>query len=113
MFLHVSVILSIVGEYLGRYPFRDQVPTWDQVHPPGTRYTPRDQVHPLGPGSPGTRYSLGTGTPLGTKYTPRDQVHPPWDQVHPPGSEQCMSGDTGNKWAVRIPLECILVSTYI
>ena len=24
----------------------------DQVHPPGTRYTPWDQVHPLGPGTP-------------------------------------------------------------
>ena len=34
--------------------------------------------------------------------------HTPWDQVHPP--EQCMLGDTGNKRAVRILLECILVS---
>ena len=31
-------------------------------------------------------------------------------QVHPP--EQCMRGDTGNKPAVRILLECILISTY-
>ena len=35
----------------------DQVPPWDQVHPPGTRYTPLDQVHPPGPG----RYGLRTG----------------------------------------------------
>ena len=71
----------------------------DQVHPPGTRYTPsrtqytpQDQVHPLGPGAapwdqvhplgpgtlPWTRY-----TPPGTRYTPQDQVYPQ-DQVHPP-----------------------------
>ena len=51
--------------------------------------TPRDQVHPLGPGAPPrTRY------PPGTRYTPL---------------EQCMLGDTGNKRAVRILLECILV----
>ena len=42
--------------------------------PPGTRYTPWDQVHPPGPGT-----------------CPWDQVHPPgpgtppWEQVHPPG----------------------------
>ena len=61
--------------------------------PPRTRYIPRDQVHPQGPGTPkdqvhfpGTRYTppwdqvhpLGPGTP------PWDQVHPQ-DQVHPPG----------------------------
>ena len=64
----------------------------DKVHPPGTRYTPRDQVHPpLGPGTPPrTRYTSPDQVyPLGTRYTPRPgtppgQVHPP-DQVHPPG----------------------------
>ena len=66
-------------------------PPRDQVHPPGTRCTPWDQVHP-----PGTR------------CTPRYQVHPPRDQVHP--QEQCMPGDTDNKRAVRILLECILVA---
>ena len=50
----------------------DQVPSQDQVHPPGY---PR----------PGT---------------PHHQVHPP---------AQCMLEDTGNKRAVRIRLECILV----
>ena len=53
--------------------------------PPRTRYTPLtrytpDQV-PLP--EPGTH-------PPGTRYTPRDQVppppHQPWDQVHPPSS---------------------------
>ena len=38
--------------------------------------------------------------------TPPRQVHHP-GQVHPP--EQCMLGDTGNKRAVRIILQCILV----
>ena len=70
----------------------------DQV-PPQTRYSPLDQVHP-----PGTRYTPGPGTPPRTRYTPQpgtppDQVHPtppprtrytplgpgtPPDQVHPP-----------------------------
>ena len=107
---------------------------WTRYTPPGTRYThsprtiyihPRDQVHP-----PGTRYTPQTRYTPWTWYTP-DQVHPqtrytPWDQVHPPGTrytprtrftpwtrytpqEQCMLGDTGNKRAVRILLECILV----
>ena len=96
------------GEYLDRDP-PDHVHPPDQVHPPGqcttpragtprtgTRYTPQtrytpDQVPPLGPGTPPDRYN------------PWDQV--PSDQVPPP--EQCMLGDTGNKRAVRILLECI------
>ena len=132
MFLHVSVHR---GDYLGRYPFpRDQVHPLGPGTPPGTRYTPQDQVHlldqvhPPGPGTPPrTRYTLpGTRytpprtryTPPGTRYTPRpgtprDQVYPlpdqvpPRDQVHP--QKQCMLGDTGNKRVVRILLECILV----
>ena len=36
-----------------------------------SRYTPQDQLHPLGPGTPQTRY-------------PQDQVHP-LDWVHPLG----------------------------
>ena len=56
---------------------------WDQVHP-RTRYTP----------GPGTPFPQEPGTPLGTRYKP---------------PEQCMLGDTGNKRAVRILLECILV----
>ena len=46
------------------------------------------QVHPRA-GTPPSRYT-----------------HPP-GQVHPP--EQCMLGDTGNKRAVHILLDCILV----
>ena len=64
-----------------------------QVHPPG-RYTPPRQVHPLGRYTPLGRYPPWAGTPPG--------------QLHPP-REQCMLGDTGNKRAVRILLECILV----
>ena len=48
--------------------------------------------------------TLWAGTSHG-RYTPQGGA-PPW-QVHPP--EQCMLGDTGNKRAVRILLECILV----
>ena len=71
IFLHLSVIL---------FTPLDQVHPLGQVHPPDqvpprTRYTPWDQVHSPGPGTP-----------------PWDQVHPlgpgtpPWDQVHPPSS---------------------------
>ena len=46
----------------------------DQVHPPGTRYTPP------GPGTPpGTRYN----PPPRTRYTPPDQVHPPGTRYTP------------------------------
>ena len=79
----------------------------------------------------GGGWSTWAGTPLGIRYTPQDQVHPlepgtppPQDQVHPSGPgtppsgpgtspEQCMLGDTGNKRAVRILLECILVFQYV
>ena len=122
IFSQASVILSTGGGVPG------QVPPWDQVHPPGTRYTPQDQVHPPGPGTPPlgpgtlpgpgtpprTRYTLlGPGTPPGTRYIPQDQVHPPgpgtppWTRYTP--QEQCMPGDMGNKRAVRILLECSLV----
>ena len=65
----------------------------------------------------GTPPLPGRYTPLGGRYTPWAGIPPmagapPW-QVHPPGQvhspEQCMLGDTGNKRAVRILLECILV----
>ena len=118
----------------------DQVHPPDQVPPlgpgtpprtrytPWTRYTPRDQVHPPGPGTPpGTRYTpprtrytpLDQVHPPGTRYTPRDQVHPP-DQVPPlgPGTPPPTrytptppdQGDTVYAWAVRILLECNLVT---
>ena len=82
------------GRYpLGKYTSPRQVPPWAGT-PPRTRYTP-GQVHP-----PRQVHPLGPGTPPGTRYPP--------GQVHPP--EQCMLGDTGNKRAVRILLECILVN---
>ena len=73
-------------------------PPWDQVHPrAGT--PPQDQVHlhgtryiPLE-----TRYPPQAGTPPGTRYTPGTRYIPG------------MLGDTGNKRAVRILLECIVV----
>ena len=70
MFLQASVILLTGGgEYLTRY-----TPPGPGT-PPGTRYTPRDQVPPLGPGTPPPR----------TRYPPRDQVHrPPGPGTHPP-----------------------------
>ena len=121
------------GEYLTRY-----TPPGTRCTP-GTRYTPRDQVHPPGP-----------GTASRTRYTPQDQVHPtrdqvhpprtrhaplgpgtpahPWDQVHPPGTRYTPSGPgtpprpgtpldqevhPPEIWpllrTVRILLECILV----
>ena len=79
----------------GTYP-QAGTPLWpgtppSQVHHPGQvhpliRYTP-EQVHPPGRYTPPGRYPP-------SRYTPR---------------EQCMLGDTGNKRAVRILLECILV----
>ena len=62
------------------------------------------QVHPLGRYTPQAGKTPWAGTPPWTG-TP----NPPW-QVHPPTHpEQCMLGDTGNKQAVRILLECMLV----
>ena len=86
------------GECLARYTPLGTRYTPQDRYTPGTRYTPWDQVHPPGPGTP-----PGPG--------------PPWDQVHPSGTrytpqELCMLGDTGNKQAVRILLECILVLSW-
>ena len=92
MFLHVCVCPR--GEYLGRYPPGTRCT-------PRTKYTPQDQVHPTGPGTPPTpwdqvppsrdqvHYPPGPGTPLGPGTTPRDQVHHPPDQVHPPEDGYC------------------------
>ena len=86
----------------------------DQVHPPGTRCTPRTRYNP------GTRSTPRPGTPPRTRYTPQDQVHPPSDQLHPSGPDtplrtrytplaQSMLGDTVNVRAERILLEWNLV----
>ena len=68
--------------------------------PPGTRYTPWDQIHPryqVHP--PGTRYTPpGPGTPPG-------QVHThPGPGTHPPSRRLLLR-------TVRILLECILVKS--
>ena len=85
----LSIILFTGGGHLGRYP------------PPQTRYTPS-----AGPGTPPRqvpgRYPLGPGT----------LPNPPGPGTPPcryPPTKQCMLGDMGNKRAVRILLECILV----
>ena len=135
MFLQVCVILFTGGEYLTRYPPRtrytprtryplDQVPPLGPGTPPRTsprtRYTPRDQVHPPGPGTPRqdqvhppahVHHPPGPGTPPRTRYPPETRYTlppgpgtPSWDQVPPPDQ-----GDTVYMRAVRILLECILV----
>ena len=116
-------------------PPRTRYTPLDQVHPPGpgtpprTRYTspgpgtpPRDQVHPPGPGtSPWDQVHPPDQVPPQTRYTLPDQVHPP-DQVHLPPDQVHLppdqvhptdQGDTVYARAVRILLECILVSYLI
>ena len=105
----------------GSYTPQDQVhPPWDEVHPkdqvhphgpgtPQTRYTPPswDQVHP-----PRTRYTpLEPGTPPGPGKPPRTRYTPRTRYI-PPGSSACW-WDMDNKWAVHILLECILVYNFI
>ena len=68
-----------------------QVPS-EQVHPQ-TRGRYPQKVHPPEPEA-------------GTPWQVQPLVRYPLGQVHPP--PQCMLGDTGNKQAVRIPLECNL-----
>ena len=63
--------------------------------PPRTR-----GIHPTGSRPPGSRHS-----PQGA------DTH--WDQRQTPPPAQCMLGDTGNKRAVCILLECILVWVFI
>ena len=91
MFLHLSVSHSVLPKQV----------------PPG-RYTPWAGAPPWA-GTPPWQVHAPTGTPP-------EQVHP--GQVHPlagtpPPPEQFMLGDMGNKWAVRILLECILSSEII
>ena len=103
MFLHVSVIHSVHrgGEYLTRYP--------PSRHPPPLEQTP------LGPGtSPQTRYTPSEQTPPQDQVPPRADTHPPRPGTPPrtryTPPEQSMLGDTVNVRAVRILLECNLVS---
>ena len=89
-------------------------------HTPGTRHplqqtspgadTPRTRHHPSGPGTPPRADPPGA---------PRDQAPPqeqtPLEQTPPKADtppEQCMLGDTVNKRAVCILLECNLVTMW-
>ena len=90
MFLHMSVIHSV---HRGGSTWPG-TPPWDQVPPLGTRYTPQDQVHPPGPGTPpGTRYSLRDQVPPGTRYTPHADHAERYGQcvggTHPTGMQSC------------------------
>ena len=130
MFLHLSVSHSVHGgstwagtPQAGTLPGTRYTP-WDQVHPLG-RYIPQDQVHPpKDQVHPQTRY-----TPHQDQVNPPGPGTPPQDQVHPLGPctpppprtrytptqvtpDQCMLGDTGNKWAVRILLECLFLFSF-
>ena len=80
-----------------------------------TRQPPR-QKHPPGQTSPLGRHPPWADTPPGPTPPPPWQTPPPSGQTPP---VQCMLGyiplhsaswDTVKKWAVRIPLECILVT---
>ena len=88
-------------------------------HPSGTKYPPRtrhphiwDQAPPRtrnhpGPGTPGTRLPIPLGPgPPGADTSPWHQVPAPSPPSRNPPPAQCMLGDTGNKRAVRILLEC-------
>ena len=71
--------------------------TWAGTPPP-MQVLPK-QVHPLGQVHPPGRYTPWVGTP------PVAGTPPHWAGTSP--REQCMLGDTGNKRAARILLECI------
>ena len=103
-------------------------PPRDQVHPPppgpgtsptpgtrytltpGTRYTPLEpgtppwnQVHPLSPTPPGTKFTpLGPGTPPGTRYTPLGPGRPPRTRYSPQSSAcweiRATSGQYASYW---------------
>ena len=119
-----NIFRSVCQEFCSQRGVPRQVlPPWTRCTPPGPgtppqagtplpgRYPP-GQVHPPGPGTP-PRQEHPPGQVHPQDQVPPRQVHPPGPgtppgQVHPP--EQCMLGDTGNKRAVRILLECILVN---
>ena len=89
MFLHVAVILFTGGGC--------PIACWDTPpktrgrHPPDQRQAPQEQTSPWDQAPPMSRHPPGPGTP----------------------PAQCMLGDTGNKRAVRILLECNLVKNKI
>ena len=85
MFLHLSVILFTGGGVADTNPL-EQLPRADT--PPGAD-TP----------SPGA----DTPSPWSRRLLPRSR--------HPPPA-QCIMGGTGNKWAVRILLECMYTDSF-
>ena len=67
---------------------------------------------PPGADTPSPRSRNPPGADTAWYQTPQEQTHPQ-EQTPPPEQTppaQCMQGDTGNKGAVRILLECILGS---
>ena len=75
MFLHLSVCPQ--GGVPVQVPPCYQLHPRDQVHPPGTRYTPpQDQVHPPGQVLPWTRCIPPRPGTKGPSTPPHDQVHP-------------------------------------
>ena len=83
-YVFTRVCLSTEGSTWAGAPPGTRYTPHDQVHPHSTRYTPQDQVHP----SPWDQVHLPLepGTPPGTRYTsPQNQVHPPGPGT-PPGT---------------------------
>ena len=69
-------------------------------------------IHPLGRHPPGRHPPPGRTPPLGTPPQADNPLgkHPPWTGIPQADTPLCNAcWDTVNKWAVRIPLECILV----
>ena len=108
MFLHLSVSHSV---HRGCLPQCMLGYIHPQADTPSQEQTTTRSRHPLR-----SRYPLGADTPQ--EQTPPGSRHPPRadtarEQTPPPGADtppsQCMLWDTGNKRAVRILLECILV----
>ena len=75
------------------------------THPP--EQTPPGAEPPMGSDTPRSRYSPQEQTPPRSRH-PAGSRHPLGADTH---QEQCMLGDMGNKQAVWILLECILVFT--
>ena len=105
MFLQLSIILFTGGVCLSAYwdtypPPQEQTPHGADTPPPEQQTTPWSRL-------PQSRHPAWSRHP---RSRPPQSRHPP--SRHPPEQTppvQCMLGDTGNKRAIRILLECILV----
>ena len=110
MFLHLPVSHSVhrgcLPQCMLGYTHPGSRHPWEQTPPPQEQTPLQEQTT-----SRSRHRPEQTPTPL--EQTPQRQT-PSWlprEQTHPhPPPTQCMLGDTGNKRAVRILLECILVS---